>query len=393
MASGNPLKKPAPANPPKQGRNTDAQALDGGVAAPGNAAEAVRPGNVQNGLTSNQADTLTDPRLNGTPEQHPMANGRDRWDELLQSQDEVLDLVVTGTSLALALERIAQNAEQIVAPALCSIHLFDPEGKTLRPGAAPSLPAHFLRVIESDTANPCQSAAHQHETIAVTDLAGDARWPQYRQGALANGLHAVCAQPIKDRRGQVLGVLALHHKAPHQIDGGGQRIMKSMTSLAGFAIKYEKRERSRRSADERFASLAATIPGVVYQRLVTPDGDIRYTYISEGAKDLFGVSAEEVMADPQALFDCHGPEYRATFRERLLEASRKLEMWDVEAQIITRDGEEKWTHAIARPHRLPDGSVLWDGVILDNTWIKKAEFELRKAKEAAEVTNRAMQIC
>ena len=64
-------------------------------------------------------------------------------------------------------------------------------------------------------------------------------------------------------------------------------------------------------------------------------------------------------------------------------------MWDVEAQIITRDGEEKWTHAIARPHRLPDGSVLWDGVILDNTWIKKAEFELREAKEAAEASSRA----
>jgi len=128
---------------------------------------------------------------------------------------------------------------------------------------------------------------------------------------------------------------------------------------------------------------------VVYQRLVTPDGDIRYTYISEGAKDLFGVSAEEVIADPQALFDCHGPEYRATFRERLLEASRKLEMWDVEAQIITRGGEEKWTHAIARPHRLPDGAVLWDGVILDNTWIKRVEIQLREAKEAAEASSTA----
>jgi signal transduction histidine kinase len=64
-------------------------------------------------------------------------------------------------------------------------------------------------------------------------------------------------------------------------------------------------------------------------------------------------------------------------------------MWDVEAQLITRDGEEKWTHAIARPHRLPDGSVLWDGVILDNTWIKKVEFELRKAKEAAEASSTA----
>ncbi len=32
---------------------------------------------------------------------------------------------------------------------------------------------------------------------------------------------------------------------------------------------------------------------------------------------------------------------------------------------------------------------MWDGVILDGTWIKKAEFDLREAKEAVEATSRA----
>jgi PAS domain S-box-containing protein len=109
--------------------------------------------------------------------------------------------------------------------------------------------------------------------------------------------------------------------------------------------------------------------------MVTPDGQIRYTYISDGAKDLFGVSPEEIISDPTALFDCHGPQYRETFRERLLEASRELKMWDVEATIITKNGDQKYTHAIARPHRTPDGTVFWDGVILDATKIKEAELE------------------
>lgn len=135
------------------------------------------------------------------------------------------------------------------------------------------------------------------------------------------------------------------------------------------------------SADERLSSLAATIPGVVYQRLVTPDGDIRYTYISEGARDLFGVEPDAILNDPQALFDHHGPKYRKTFRDRLLEASKTLTLWDVEAQIVTADGQEKWTHAIARPNRLEDGSVLWNGVILDATRIKEAEFAAAAAEE------------
>jgi PAS domain S-box-containing protein len=124
---------------------------------------------------------------------------------------------------------------------------------------------------------------------------------------------------------------------------------------------------------DRLSAIAESIPGVVYQRIVTPDGDIRYTYISEGARDLFGVSPEEILKDPNALFDIFTPEYHATFRERLLTAARELKMWDVEASIITREGQLKYTHAIARPSLQEDGSVVFDGVILDATRSRQAE--------------------
>ena len=120
----------------------------------------------------------------------------------------------------------------------------------------------------------------------------------------------------------------------------------------------------------------AKLPGVViYQRLVTPDGQIRYTYISEGARELFGVSAEEIISDPKALFSCHSADYSAKFKERLLAASKSLTSWDVEASIVSRDGRKKYTHAIAQPERKPDGSVLWTGVILDETRSRTAFFE------------------
>src|SRR5438876_4460014 len=94
---------------------------------------------------------------------------------------------------------------------------------------------------------------------------------------------------------------------------------------------------------ECLASLCS-LPGVVlYQRLVTTDGQIRYTYISEGAKDLFGVPADEILSNPDALFSTHGPEYRAKFRERLLNASRAMSVWDVEASLVTQDGRKKYT--------------------------------------------------
>ncbi len=151
------------------------------------------------------------------------------------------------------------------------------------------------------------------------------------------------------------------------------RAVQGLAAVLRFALQSAAKSTALATANERFAAIARSIPGVVYQRVVRPDGDIRYTYISEAAEELFGVSPAEIIANPQALFDCHGPEYYATFKDRLVNASKALELWDVEATIITRNGDRKYTHAIAKPHREPDGAVVWDGVILDATRIKEAE--------------------
>jgi diguanylate cyclase (GGDEF)-like protein len=129
------------------------------------------------------------------------------------------------------------------------------------------------------------------------------------------------------------------------------------------------------STDE-FLTTLASLPGVVlYQRVVTPDERIYYSYISEGARDIFGVHAEEILSDPDALFSTHGSDYKSKFRERLLSASKSLSMWDVEASLVTRDGRKKYTHAIARPARTADGSVVWTGIILDETRTREAVVE------------------
>ena len=196
------------------------------------------------------------------------------------------------------------------------------------------------------------------------------------------------ALPIKGAEGEDPGLVFLRFDAGRRLDAEARQALGLLEPLTRVAVNSTRNTMAARAADERFASLAATIPGVVYQRAVSPDGDIRYTYISEGARDLFGVDPDTVLSDPQALFQHYAPEYRDTFRQRLLEASKTLELWDVEAQIVTPDGEEKWTHAIARPERQPDGTVLWNGVILAATRIKQVELELRRAKEAAEESSR-----
>jgi PAS domain-containing protein len=289
---------------------------------------------------------------------------------LLEAQDEILDLIDSGTRLSVVLGRIAREIHRFAAPATCEIFLADPERGRLQAATA--------------------EAAHTTVAIATPESnGGEAR----RRGALWSiarhlGVPAAALHPVIGRRGQIIGVIVLRNSGEHGLATDTAQQVRALARLVRIAIENDHSAAALRSAHERFAALAASIPGVVYQRRVSPEGEIRYTYISEGAYDLFGVPAEEILADPKALFACHGPSYREDFRERLLEASKTMTIWDVEAEIISRDGTRKWTHAIARPKQMPDGSVLWDGVILDATRIARREQELMHAKEQAEIENR-----
>lgn len=305
---------------------------------------------------------------------------------LLEAQNEILELVANGAELEEILLHLATVVDWILDPALCSIQLLDKRRTTLTAVAAPKIPDRFFRSLQElpvEQGNGSGAEAIRSGAAVIsTDIADDPHWSKFSSLAMESGLRACWSHPIMSREGQALGTFDLYHHDPRTPDLNDEMVVDAMVPLARLVIENHQRIEALHEANNRLESLAASVPGVVYQRKVTPDGEISYTYISEGAYDLFGVPAEEIMADPNALFDCHGPEYRETFRERFLAASRDLTMWDVEADIISRDGQHKFTHALARPQREPDGTVIWDGIILDAT-------RLRLARDEAENANRS----
>lgn len=186
----------------------------------------------------------------------------------------------------------------------------------------------------------------------------------------------VCAEGATEPCGAITVLLV----DPNGVDANLEATLDAAAQAVDVLSSLRGMMNRANEADTRFSALTSTLPGVVYQRVVTPDGQIRYSYISENAYDLFGVTAETILTDPEALFAHYGKEYRDSFRQKLLQASRDLTLWDVEATIQRPDGQVRYTHAIARPHREPDGSVVWTGVILDATRIKTAEMAAAEAE-------------
>lgn len=296
--------------------------------------------------------------------------------DLLSAQSDLLALASETPDGQSVMSRLAGIVENTFAGSTCVIRAATwPGDDHASTGAAelpPALVACLDRAIGPKSNLAGESVDPQKATI-FADLGPVAINPALGELTTKFGYRAMWAYPILRTGGESLGSLLILFSTPREPSAEDSWLTGLLIQLARFAIQNGRKIAALQSADQRFASLAASIPGVVYQRVVRPDGQIRYTYISDGARDLFGVAPEEILADPNALFDCHGPEYRETFRDRLLKASRDLTLWDVEATIISRSGQRKFTHAIAKPHREADGTVVWDGVILDATRIKEAE--------------------
>jgi diguanylate cyclase (GGDEF)-like protein/PAS domain S-box-containing protein len=199
--------------------------------------------------------------------------------------------------------------------------------------------------------------------------------------ALRLGFRSVVSVPCWDRAGvRQLGSLTIYQRRDNESIDQLTQMASSCARVLATVVEASVSVQRADSAESQLAALSSSIPGVVYQRRVSMDGDIRYTYISESAEELFGVPAKTILSDPEALFRHYGPEYRQTFRDRLIKASKEMAMWDVEAKIVRPDGKERYTHAIARPTKQVDGSVLWTGVILDATRIKRAEAAAAEAE-------------
>lgn len=127
---------------------------------------------------------------------------------------------------------------------------------------------------------------------------------------------------------------------------------------------------------QQMESLTATVPGVLYQFVVLPDGEWKFLYVSKGVKSLYGVNADDVLRNHRTITDLIVCEDKESHRQSVEDAVRGLGFWEHEHRIRTLNGKLKWVRGQAMPQRLEDGSVLWNGILIDITEKKQKEAEI-----------------
>jgi PAS domain S-box-containing protein len=130
-------------------------------------------------------------------------------------------------------------------------------------------------------------------------------------------------------------------------------------------------------------SFAGHFPGHTMQRMRTPDGRYRYTYVSPGMRETFGLNPEAILSQASVTHDWLPPGDRERFIAALERSARTLDTLDEEVRVQHPDGGIRWVRSIGHPRRLPDGTVIWDGVALDVTDRHEAREALDRALAAA----------
>ncbi|MCC7413793.1 MAG: PAS domain S-box protein [Gammaproteobacteria bacterium] len=135
-----------------------------------------------------------------------------------------------------------------------------------------------------------------------------------------------------------------------------------------------------RAAETRLGDIATTIPGGVFQFVRHADGRYALPYVSPKFERMLGVTAAEVAGNLAPLFARVPRAQRAPLRASVEAAAAACARWEHTVQVTGSDGEARWFRGASEPHRLADGAIVWNGIILDITEQRLAERELEQQR-------------
>jgi len=164
-----------------------------------------------------------------------------------------------------------------------------------------------------------------------------------------------------------------------------------------FALKesYERDITNRKLAEDKirekdiqFRKLSANLPDLIFQFTRRPDGSYCVPIASEGIRNIFGCTPEDVADDFTAIARVIYPEDSERVINDIEYSAKHLTYFTCEFRVQIPGKPIQWIFSRSTPEKLEDGSVTWYGFNANITGMKNTEMELIKAKEKAEESDR-----
>jgi len=318
-------------------------------------------------------------------------------EEALATHNRVLEMIAAGKPLEETLDALLLPISARSQGVHASILLLDESGKRLCHGAAPTLPEAYVRAVDGvaigEGVGSCGTAAWRRKAVIVEDIAIDPLWANFRDLATAHGLRACWSTPILDGDGKVLGTFAIYYNTPKRPSEHHKRLIQQATDAAAIAISRHRKDEALRESEARLrrseqqvGCLVNHVDGIVWE---ADAKTFTFNFVSQQAERLLGYPISRWLNEPTFWQDHIHPDDREKSVRFCLEATRRGEPHDFEYRMLAADGRVIWLRDLVTLEMKDGEVVLLRGIMVDVTERKRAEEELRTAKEAAEVANKA----
>lgn len=140
-------------------------------------------------------------------------------------------------------------------------------------------------------------------------------------------------------------------------------------------------EAALRQSEERFRSLVANIPGIVYRRQHTPDWTI--IFISQEIEKISGYPIADLLhSQVRSFASLIEPQDRLRVETIISNSLAQKQPYVIEYRTICSDQSVRWFYEKGQGVFDQNGNLLWlDGVIFDSTEYKHTQEELRSSED------------
>jgi len=156
-------------------------------------------------------------------------------------------------------------------------------------------------------------------------------------------------------------------------------LLSSLLAMLLFIALTASRQRIKNA--DQFSKIASQLPGMVFQFCLRTDGSYCFPFVSEGIRDLYRLSPEDVRDDASKLFALFHPDELGDINAAIQKAAQELSTFNHEFRVQYDDGTVCWHLGKSVPQREADGSTLWYGFTTDITERKLLEEKLCAKRE------------
>ncbi|MBN3951100.1 MAG: EAL domain-containing protein [Nostoc sp. NMS7] len=179
---------------------------------------------------------------------------------------------------------------------------------------------------------------------------------------------------------------ALAFSSSTQVEAANRELEREISNRKQAELALQEREAMLRRIGDNLPN------GAIYKLIREFDGSDRFAYISAGIEKLMEVRAEDALTDSSLLYRQFIPEDVPLLLAAVDESLRNLSVFDIQLRIQTPSARLKCLHFRSMPRQLPDGRMVWDGLVVDATDLKCAEETQRKSEALLEESQQVARL-